>query len=605
MSIDTVSDLPRRVQYVAAAAQTSFDYPFPIFTDADLTVDVDGVIASLDTDYTVAGEGDDTGGTITWTGTAFTGGEIVTIYSDMVIERLTDIEQNGPWSSSAYNDEQDKTYLILRELKDSIARCLRIPIAAEVDDEDIELDAATWADKYVTIDANGKPAPAVLSATTITQAVIGNLLFPRTAAEISASVVPTVYSSVELDVVRYGGLFNNSSDDTAAIQKAIDVASVAVSGSQGRTVLLPAGTAIISSTLTLPNTVRFLGQNKNGTVLKAAASWVLGAVPYMLHATNGTSSMFDSLLEHMTIDANDVAGLGCIRTDGWQENCGTRHVLLYNFTTHGILYSQTGYATSGGAAFSLIEDTEMFASADGALAGVKLEEISSIGSFVLTMKRCTITGVSGTPLPAAIDIAKDSANLELCHFEYCTSGINVAGVGRLKIDSCTGGPSVTNLIKVAAGFTGKLSAEGCLRAGATYFLSDARSGGLGDISGRDIQKVILGGSDSQLVADNVCHAWCEFDGTATGTNAPTAGYNVTSVTRNAQGDFTVTFTYPLRSTHADLSVSTNIDSADGWWFSNQGFGLGSANFTIRRGGAFAGAKVDASVITVSVRGRGT
>jgi hypothetical protein len=65
MSIDTVNDIDPRVQYVAAPGQDEFDYPFPIFQDADLVVDVDGVTQTLTTHYTVAGEGDDTGGTIT------------------------------------------------------------------------------------------------------------------------------------------------------------------------------------------------------------------------------------------------------------------------------------------------------------------------------------------------------------------------------------------------------------------------------------------------------------------------------------------------------------------------------------------------------------
>ena len=61
-SIDNVTDVSPRVQYTAAAAQTDFDYAFPIFAGADLTVDVDGVTKTLTTDYTVSGAGNDTAG---------------------------------------------------------------------------------------------------------------------------------------------------------------------------------------------------------------------------------------------------------------------------------------------------------------------------------------------------------------------------------------------------------------------------------------------------------------------------------------------------------------------------------------------------------------
>lgn len=36
-------------------------------------------------------------------------------------------------------------------------------------------------------------------------------------------------------------------------------------------------------------------------------------------------------------------------------------------------------------------------------------------------------------------------------------------------------------------------------------------------------------------------AWAMFDGTTVGTHAPTVGYNITSVTRNGTGDYTITW----------------------------------------------------------------
>ena len=42
-------------------------------------------------------------------------------------------------------------------------------------------------------------------------------------------------------------------------------------------------------------------------------------------------------------------------------------------------------------------------------------------------------------------------------------------------------------------------------------------------------------------------AWARFNGTTAGTNAPTAGGNVTSIARNGVGDYTVTFTTALPS----------------------------------------------------------
>lgn len=45
----------------------------------------------------------------------------------------------------------------------------------------------------------------------------------------------------------------------------------------------------------------------------------------------------------------------------------------------------------------------------------------------------------------------------------------------------------------------------------------------------------------------VAKAWAQWTGATTGTNAPNAGYNVTSITRNSTGDYTVTITNAFSS----------------------------------------------------------
>ena len=270
MGIDNVEDLGARVQYVASAAQTDFDYPFAIFTDADLVVDIDGTTKALSTDYTVSGAGADTGGTVTLL-SALTGGEIVTIYRDIAIERLTDIQQNGPWSSTAYNDEQDKTYLLLQQLDSRCDRSLRIPFTAEVADADIELFPVDYADKYLAFDSDGKPTPAFLSDATLTSDIVnsfltaagvGAVLYPRTAAEISAGVTPTNYQYEPGNVLRYG---TNTTPGTTDITSAV---SSAFSVSATHTTILPQETMLITSELTVPAYGKVIGGGRNSCLKK-------------------------------------------------------------------------------------------------------------------------------------------------------------------------------------------------------------------------------------------------------------------------------------------------------------------------------------------------
>lgn len=261
MGIDNVEDLGARVQYVASAAQTDFDYPFAIFTDADLVVDIDGTTKALSTDYTVSGAGADTGGTVTLL-SALTGGEIVTIYRDIAIERLTDIQQNGPWSSTVYNDEQDKTYLIMQQIQANVDRSLRLPIIAEVASDDIVLEPANFAGMYLTFDSDGKPTPAALSSSVMTQTTIGNLLYPRTSAEIAAGVTPTYYYYPPGDVRRYGtNTTPGTTDLTAAVAAALSV-------SAAHPAVLPQETMLITSALTVPAYGTVIGSGRNSCLKK-------------------------------------------------------------------------------------------------------------------------------------------------------------------------------------------------------------------------------------------------------------------------------------------------------------------------------------------------
>ena len=156
MSIDNIADLTPRVQYTAAAAQTGFPYPFPIFADADLVVDVDGTTKVLMTDYTVSGAGDDTGGNVTLL-SACVGGEIVTIYRDIAIQRLTDMQQNGPWTSASVNDEFDRMTLVDQQLESRIGRAIRFQLTDALNDTDSVLTAEDVANKVLMFDSDGKP----------------------------------------------------------------------------------------------------------------------------------------------------------------------------------------------------------------------------------------------------------------------------------------------------------------------------------------------------------------------------------------------------------------------------------------------------------------
>lgn len=61
---------------------------------------------------------------------------------------------------------------------------------------------------------------------------------------------------------------------------------------------------------------------------------------------------------------------------------------------------------------------------------------------------------------------------------------------------------------------------------------------------------------------HAARAWANFDGTQTGTFAPRDGFNVSSITRNGAGDYTVNFTNNMANTNYAFLGTASSDSAD-------------------------------------------
>lgn len=387
-----------------------------------------------------------------------------------------------------------------------------------------------------------------------------NNVHGRTAAEVSAGVTPTNYFRLERDPRRYGAVMDGVTSDQTALAAALNVADEVVGASQGSHVPLPQGTARMTATLNIPNRVQIVGVNKRGSTLQAASGF---SGTYMLTANNGLISMFDNALEKCNLDCNDIAGLGGVLSDAWQEGGGMRHVLINKFRSYGVRF-QNGY---GGAASCLITDCEIFGSAAGATAGIRIDSLSLTGSFKLTVQNTTIAG-GGTltsSLPRAIDVVNDSTLLLNVHFEVCQSGLYIDGVGDhvlINVDGAGGSSIVDALVTIASTFTGTLTMIGCKRNGATNFLVDNRVGGLGTITGYDIPHLTIGAVNQAVRSDNTASAWVVFDGTgANGTKVPNASYNVSNVNKTATGTYRVTLQRAMKSTFACVIGDCNLAAA--------------------------------------------
>ncbi len=219
LPLNSVPALTPYAQYIMTAGQTVVPYPFPITQDADLVVVVDGVTYPNDVGYTVAGQGNATGGTITLA-TAQAAGVIVTVYRDIVIERLTQIAQNSGFSSVAFNAEFNNIYLILQQLSEKFAFVLQIPNSNNPAGV-TTLTPGSYRNSYLYFDANGNPQPAQLTSSgpisfEILAPILG--LIARD-AETAAGVTNLItdYLRGFGDLQRYGVAGDGITDDTAAL----------------------------------------------------------------------------------------------------------------------------------------------------------------------------------------------------------------------------------------------------------------------------------------------------------------------------------------------------------------------------------------------------
>jgi len=409
----------------------------------------------------------------------------------------------------------------------------------------------------------------------------------------AASAAQPATSLPTYDIRRYGAKVDRKADDTAALRRAIDAGSQVVRGAQGAAIEVPTGAALLSSMIQLPNRIRVLGRNKRGSYFLASSGH---PGPWMFNARNGRSSMFDSTLENVTVDCNNIAGLGCVLSDAWQEDCGLRGVLLLNFATVGVRF-QNGF---GGSALAKISDTEIIGGKTAGCIGIDVQQLSSVGAFMLDVSDSSIS-TPGAPLARGINIVNDSLHCRNVHFEKAETAIYLDGVGNHVLIGVTGATDVINLVELASSFTGTLTMLGCFRNGARYLVLDHRLGGLGALD-YDVPNLLVQapGTGRTVSATNAAAAWCSFDGTSSGTHAPLAGFNVSSVTRNATGDYTLRFTRTLRDPNASVSIASNRPAVRSPCSEVVATAVDSCRIRIAEGGAL----VDADRVMVTVFGTG-
>lgn len=128
MAVSTTSN---RISYTGNGSTTDFSYPYKFLAEADLVVvkrtiaDGTETILALTTDYTVAGEGEDAGGTVTLLVAPSSSYEII-IYGDPELTQLVDLVENDSSPAEVQESALDKLTLIAQRVRNMVERAVRL-----------------------------------------------------------------------------------------------------------------------------------------------------------------------------------------------------------------------------------------------------------------------------------------------------------------------------------------------------------------------------------------------------------------------------------------------------------------------------------------------
>ncbi len=235
------------------------------------------VTQTLTVNYTVAGAGLPTGGSITLVAGNLTSGVLLTIARVPSIVQLTSLPNGSPYFGSTIEGAFDIACMQIQATQSQAARSIQAPLGDA---------AATFvlpgvpgrANSYLGFDSNGNVTTLAANNISGTAVTAAGSTTPRLLATRFAEVA---------NALDFGATGNGSSDDTAALQAAI---------ATGHNVYVPRGSYLLTSALALQAHQRIYGDGASASILIAN--------------TNGMSVISGTALDSVEIDHLEINGGG-------------------------------------------------------------------------------------------------------------------------------------------------------------------------------------------------------------------------------------------------------------------------------------------------------
>jgi len=330
----TVSSTTVKNSYSGNGSTTQFAYGYKIFADTDLIVIIRSAagtetVKTLTTHYTVAGAGDASGGSITFTtGNTPASGETVVIIREVPQTQAIDYIANDPFPAESHEEGLDRATMTTQQVQEELNRSIKLSRTNTMTSTEFTVGATDRANKILAFDSSGEISVTQelgtykgTDATVTTEAYnVRDIIKSTTSAQLN-----NVYICIADAVV------GDSLTDTDHFELLVDAVSAATSA----TAAASSATAAASSATASANSATASANSATTSGNSATAS-----------ANSATAAATSATEAAASADAFDDIYLGSKSSDPSTDNDGDALAagMLYFNTTNDILRVYSGSA---------------------------------------------------------------------------------------------------------------------------------------------------------------------------------------------------------------------------------------------------------------------
>jgi hypothetical protein len=556
----TVSTTIIKNSHNGNGSTTNFAYQFKILQDSDLTVIIRSstgteTTKSLSTHYTVAGAGDASGGSITFTtGNTPASGETVVIRRNVPQTQAIDYIANDPFPAETHEEGLDRATMVAQQVSEEADRSIKLSRTNTMTSTEFTVGATDRANKILAFDSTGE-----LAVTQELGTFKGNW-GASTAYQVRDIVKDTSTNNIFICITAHtssGSQPLTSNTDSAKWSLLVDAASATTSASAAAT---SATAAANSATASASSASTASTQASNASTSASTAS-----TQATNSANSATASASSATSAAASFDSFDDRYLGAKSSAPSTDNDGDALITgaLYFNTSSNQIFSWTGSAWVAIKPSSSEQTNINAVAADatdiGAVAG-KATEIGRLG---------TSDAVADMAILGTSDVVTDMNTLGTADvvndMNVLGTSANVTAMNTLgtsanvtAMSNCSG--SIANINTTATNITDVNTFAVRYRIGSSDPTSSLDSGDLFFNTTSSVLKVYNGSAWVTIQADTDVKVSVSSNDTTPGflNGKLVAGTNITLTENNDGGNETLTITGAAAGASAGFAVAMAI-----------------------------------------------